>query len=204
MALNTFEEVKAALRSWSERSDLTDQLLEQVIKMTEVDVSSRLRVPAMEALVELEVSNGSVQIPLDYLELRRLQFEDNQGGPTVLQYLPWDQFILRVNEQSNNSCWYSRQGPLWYLAGVPEDLTTVTCYYHTQIPSIDDVNPTNWLLQVSPQSYLYGGLQYIYDYVMQGDRAAYWGEKLLTEINKLQAMGDAAEHRGTLLAVRTL
>ena len=73
MAIGTYTEVKNALRNWSERQDLSDTLLEEVIFLTENDASSRLRVPAMENMVELAALDGAVPIPSDYLELRRME-----------------------------------------------------------------------------------------------------------------------------------
>jgi hypothetical protein len=170
MSIDTYDQVKTALKDWSERQDLNDTVLDQCIFFAENDVSSRIRVPAMENMVVLTVSNGAVTIPSDFLELRKMQF-----GDYSVSYLPWDQFTLA---NSSDTVWYSRQGPKWYLSGVPADGTEVICYY------------------------LYGGLKYIYEYLMQTERAAYWAQKLMDEINKLQAMAEMSEHRGSSLAVR--
>lgn len=199
MSIDTYDQVKTTLKDWSERQDLSDTVLDQCIFFAENDVSSRIRVPAMENELLLPVTDGTVTIPADFLELRKLQFDDS-----TLVYLPWDQFITVLQTQSSNTMYYSRQGAKWHLTGVPADATTVTCYYYRLIPAISVDNPNNWLLQVSPQCYLYGGLKYVYEYFMQTERAAYWGQKLMDEINKLQAMAEMSEHRGSSLAVRTL
>lgn len=199
MSIDTYDQVKTALKDWSERQDLTDTVLDQCIFFAENDVSSRIRVPAMENMVVLTVTDGAVVIPSDFLELRKMQF-----GDFSVSYLPWDQFVIAKSQQSSDTIWYSRQGPKWYLSGVPADGDTLTCYYYRLIPAIGPNNVNNWLLQVSPQSYLYGGLKYIYEYLMQTERAAYWAQKLMDEINKLQAMAEMSEHRGSSLAIRPI
>jgi hypothetical protein len=199
MSIDTFDQVKTALRNWSERQDLSDDIVEQCIFFAENDVSSRIRVPAMESTATLAVTDGSSLIPFDFLELRKMEFNGSS-----LVYLPWDQFLAQRGAQSPNVMYYSRQGARWYFSGLPGDTDTITCYYYRLIPSLSNDNTNNWLLQVSPQCYLYGGLKYIYEYLMQTERAAYWAQKLMDEINKLQAMAEMSEHRGSSIAVRSL
>ena len=196
MAIDTYDDVKSALTDWSERKDLSDTVLSQCISFTEGDVSSRIRVPAMENVVALTVTDGKITIPSGFLELRRLEYEDD-----TLTYLPWDQF---KKVDPNGTIYYSRQGPYWFLSGVPADAEEITCYYYRLIPSLSDTNVSNWLLQASPHSYLYGGLKYVYEFLMQPERAAYWTERLKNEIQKLQDMAELAEHRGSNLAVRSI
>jgi hypothetical protein len=38
---------------------------------------------------------------------------------------------------------------------------------------------------------------------MDQDRASYWENKYKAELNKLQAIADLAEHRGSVLSVKT-
>lgn len=200
MAIGTYTEVKNALRNWSERQDLSDTVLNEIIFLTENDCSSRLRVPAMEVKVTLAVtSEGALLIPSDYMELRRMEYEDQ-----VLQYLPWDQFQEKQQEQNLCTLWFSRQGGKWFPSAALEEGDEVTVYYYRIIPTISEDNPVNWLLQVSPQAYLYGGLMYAYDYLMQTERSTYWSSKFMAEIDKIQAMGDMSEHRGSILAVRPI
>lgn len=201
MLIDTFDNLKIAIAQWSERSDITSDLMDQFIYMAETDAIQQLRVPSMEDQDLLTVSQGRVVIPFDFLELRRLTWEGS--NEKTLQYLPWDQFVkTNVGPDSITPSYFSRQGPNWFISGPPADGAKLLCHYYMYMPALSSDNQTTWLLSMSPQAYLFGSLKYLYEYVMDQERAAYWDSKFTKELNKLQAIADLAEHRGSVLAVR--
>lgn len=202
MLIDTYDNLKVAIRSWSERSDIPTDVIEQFIYMTEADASQQLRVPAMEAGALLPVTDGRVTVPFDFLELRRLTYEGTVDS--TLQYLPWDQFVTINRDSSGNPMYYSRQGPNWFIHGEPGDGENILCHYYRFVPALTVTSVDNWLLSVSPQVYLYGSLKYLYEYTFDNERATYWGDKFMKELNKLQAIADLAEHRGSSLSVKTI
>jgi hypothetical protein len=202
MALSTFDDIKASIVKWAERSDIADELITDFLYMAEADASQQLRVPAMEHAIQLHVTSGRVTIPFDFLELRRLTWEGSND--TSLQYLPWDQFVVENRDTTGDPKYFSRQGPNWFIHGEPSDGDVILCYYYRYVPALTTDSQINWLLTVSPQVYLFGGLKYLYEYTMDNERAAYWGAKLDKELNKLQAIADLAEHRGSTLSVKNI
>lgn len=202
MALSTYNDIKTAIPQWAERSDISSDLIDQFIYMTEADAYQQLRVPAMEFQALLTLDQGRVVIPFDFLELRRLTWEGT--NETVLQYLPWDQFVAVNTDPSATPMYFSRQGANWFISGDPGDGQNLLCYYYRYFDPLTSTNTTTWLLSMSPQAYLFGGLKYLYEYVMDQDRAAYWGNKFDKELNKLQAIADLAEHRGSSLSVKSI
>ena len=201
MPITTYGELKSAVVDWAERSDIPTARIETFIYLAEADASQVLRVPAMEHPVLLPVTDGRVTIPFDFLQLRSLTWEGRRD--VVLQYLPWDQFVATNRDPGAlDPTYFSRQGPLWYITGEPEDGTEVLCHYYRFIPALQDtVNETNWLLDISPQAYLFGALKYLYEFTMDNERSAYWEDKFNKELVKLQALADSAEHRGSVLSV---
>lgn len=202
MALNTYNDIKTAITQWAERSDISSDLVDQFIYMTEADAYQQLRVPAMEFQELLTLDQGRVVIPFDFLELRRLTWEGD--GETVLQYLPWDQFVTVNSNPGSTPMYFSRQGANWFISGDPGDGQNILCHYYRYFDPLTSTNTSTWLLSMSPQAYLFGGLKHLYEYVMDQDRAAYWGGKFDKELNKLQAIADLAEHRGSSLSVKTI
>ena len=202
MALSTYDEIKTAITQWAERSDISSDLVDQFIYMTEADAYQQLRVPAMEHQALLTVDQGRVVIPFDYLELRRLTWEGT--NETVLEYLPWDQFVTINADPPSTPMYFSRQGANWFISGNPGDDQVILCHYYRYFDPLTADNTSTWLLALSPQTYLFGGLKYLYEYVMDQDRAAYWAAKFDKELNKLQAIADLSEHRGTTLSVKSI
>lgn len=206
MAIVSYNEIIERIPIWAERNDLGPELIKDFVYLAEAECSQQLRVPAMENAVQLPVENGKITIPFDFMGLRRLTHE---GPDKVLQYLSWDQFV-EVNKNggvgmaADGPTYYSRQGPNWFLAPTPADGDIILCHYYRFIPPLSDNLASNWLLNISPHAYLFGGLKYLYEFVQDQDRAAYWEAKFTKELNKLQALADREEHLGSVLRVREI
>lgn len=206
MSIASYSDLLTKIPQWAERVDITPELVQDFIYMAESDANQLLRVPAMEFGVQLLVTNGRITVPFDFMELRRLTHEDEDN---VLQYLSWDQFVQMnvqdgIYQETTTPTFYSRQGPEWFISPVPADDSVILCHYYRFIPALSTDIASNWLLKISPQAYLYGGLKYLFEYVMDQDRAAYWDAKFKAELNKLQSIAERAEHMGSLLAVRSI
>ena len=55
MALTSYTTLKASIANWLNRSDLTDEIADDFIVLTEADFNSKLRVRKMKALLQLIV-----------------------------------------------------------------------------------------------------------------------------------------------------
>lgn len=205
MSIATFDDLLLKVPQWAERTDISEELITDFLYMAEAEASQQLRVPAMENAELLVVSNGSVTVPFDFLELRRLTWQGSEDK--VLQYLSWDQFVNinqsgGVYQDTTTPTYFSRQGANWFISPEPADDTNILCHYYRYVPAIGPQTSSNWLLDLSPQVYLYGGLKYLHEYVMDNERATYWEQKFMNELQRLQTIADRAEHMGTHLAIR--
>ena len=206
MAIASYNDLLTKIPQWAERTDIDPDLIKDFIYMAETECSQLLRVPAMENAELLAVTNGRVYIPFDFLELRSLTHESEDQ---VLEYLSWDQFVAinregGIYQDTTTPMYFSRRGPQWFISPEPADNTNILCHYYRFIPALANDVQTNWLLEITPQAYLFGGLKYLFEYVMDQDRAAYWSDKFNQELTKLQAISDRAEFSGTRLTIRTI
>lgn len=205
MAIASYSDLQAKIRLWSERNDLSNDILDDFIFMTESTAMNNLRVPAMENTEVIAATDSTLIIPFDYLQLRRLSGPDATDGP-VLQYIPWDGFVNLIHNATSPSTtnlrYYSRQGSRWFVYPEVADGTEFTCHYYRVFPTLSTLQPTNWLLELSPQAYLYGCLQHTFEFLMDQERAVYWEDKFMKELSIIQDMADKAEHRGSLLSVQ--
>lgn len=206
MPIATYNDLLDKIPKWAERVDVEPDLIKDFIYMAESDCSQLLRVPAMEDDALLTVADGRVTVPFDFMELRRLTHQEEDK---VLTYVPWDQFVeLNIQggvfQDTQTPTYFSRQGAQWFISPAPADDTEILCHYYRFIPALSDDIQTNWLIQLSPQAYLFGALRYLFEYVMDNERAAYWENKFNAELTKLQSIADRAEHRGSVLSVRSL
>lgn len=206
MKINSYDTLLSEVKNWSGRVDLTDDQYSSFIYFTGSLANQLLRVAPMEWTVILDVSeDGHVIIPEDFLELRSLTAFFNSDDSVPLQYIAWEQFVNNVNLDDNNDqpLYFSRQGGFWFLSPKPAVGTQVTCHYFRTMPDISEEDQINWLVQLSPLSYLYGTLHFLYLFVFDEERAAYWLDKFQAELTRLQLMYDKSEYTGTSLQVRS-
>lgn len=206
MKIDSYDTLLAEVKNWSGRVDLTDDQYNSFIYFTGSLANQLLRVAPMEWTVILDVSeDGHIIIPSDFLELRSLTAFFNDDDSVPLQYIAWDQFVNNVNLDNNDDqpLYFSRQGGFWFLSPKPALGTQVTCHYFRTMPDISQEDQINWLVQLSPLSYLYGTLHFLHLFVMDEERAAYWLDKFQAELTRLQLMYDKSEYTGTSLQVRS-
>lgn len=209
MQITTYDTLVAEAKNWSGRTDLTDDQYHSFTYLTGSMASQILRVAPMEWTTVITVGpDGQVVIPPDFYELKSLTWENNSDESKPLQQVSWEQFVNYRNgataDADTDTKWFAQQGPFWFLAPNPEPGTSVTCHYFRTIPDIDQTHQTNWLVQLSPLTYLYGVLHFLHLFVYDEERGEYWRQKMEGELQRVQNMYNTSLYKGTRLAVQSL
>lgn len=206
MKITTYDELIQEAKNWSGRNDLTDDQYHSFSYLSGSMASQILRVTPMEwtTIIDVDV-DGHALIPYDFYELKSLTWAFDSDTSVPLQQVSWPQFVNYVNgaeASDTNAKWFSQQGAFWFLAPKPLPGSKVTCHYFRAAPDIGPMEPTNWLLQVSPLTYLYGVLHFLHLFVMDEERGEYWRQKMEGELARIQNMYESSLYKGTLLAVQ--
>ena len=88
MALTTYTELKTSLANWLNRSDLTTEIGDDFIKLTEADLNSKLRVRAMIAQVNITVNAETAALPTDFLQIRNFYILSGQTKTPLVYTTP--------------------------------------------------------------------------------------------------------------------
>lgn len=207
MAIRTYEDIARQVKMWANRSDLTDEQYGTFIYFAGNIANQLLRVPAMENTSILTVNEeGHVMIPFDFMELRSMTYEWNTSGSQALERLSWDQFVNYYNSPDAVDAptkFFSRQGPYWFLSAKPKVGSKITVHYYRAMPDISSSEQVNWLSDLSPMTYVFGALHYLYMFVQDEERAGYWKTLFNEELGRIQMLSDNSEYKGTSLAVRS-
>ena len=71
MALSTYTELKTAIANWLNRSDLTDEISDDFIKLVESEYNAKLRVKAMlNSKTDYSITGETVAVPTGFLQVR--------------------------------------------------------------------------------------------------------------------------------------
>ena len=67
MALSTYTELKSAIANWLNRSDLTSEISDDFIVLTEADLNAKLRIRQMHAQTTITIDAETESVPTGFL-----------------------------------------------------------------------------------------------------------------------------------------
>ena len=70
MALNTYSALKTSIANWLNRTDLTDEIANDFIKLCESDFNAKLRIRQMEQFDDVTINAERVTVPTGFLAVR--------------------------------------------------------------------------------------------------------------------------------------
>ncbi len=184
MSIASYSDLVAAVAEWMARDDLNARIPDW-ITLAEAKFNRDLRCRQMEKRAFVTVSltdteRSFVPLPSDFQTMRSLIIS-NDAERRRLRYLEADQIkdyrsnIGNVNAQPVYFGVFGDQlelapNPLPSPATAPE----LEMIYRANLPSLSASNPTNWLLNVAPDAYLYGTLLESEPYMHDDARIPVW------------------------------
>ena len=155
MALATYSDLKNSLAEWMHRANLT-AVIPDCITLCESDFNRRLRIDQMEVRASASFNEGYEDLPTDFLELREIKV--NASPTKSLHYMtPQQMTEFYPTLESGTPEYYTIVGTSLRVNKLPSDQEVEIAYY-VKIPSLSDVQTTNWMLTTHPDIYLYGSL----------------------------------------------
>ena len=186
MAITTYDELQTAIASWLARSDLTSNIPD-FITLFEAWVNRNLRVREMETVLSFTTTDGSRNLPDDYLAWRRMTFEGSTQ--IALEYVTPDMLTrFTPNADDGTPRIFTIEGGTIRVRPVDDD-TDLTFTYYAKVPVLaDETDGTNWLLDAHPDLYLAGSLVEANAFLLNPEHAQLWATKrdmIVDEIARL-------------------
>ncbi len=182
MSLTNYADLGTAIASWTKRTDLTATNYSDFTTLFEATANRKLRALNQETTTTLTPSSGSVSLPSDYLQWRRVTWTGSVRNdleyvhPSILQaYYP---STVAATPQI-----FTIEGNTLKIR--PTDATALEFDYWAKIPTLV-TNSTNWLMTNWPDAYLAGVLTEAYMFTKDPDNMMLWMAKrdqLIEEIN---------------------
>jgi len=195
--MDTYAGLKIIVADWLMRGDL-EHVIPRAVRMAEASINRRLRVRQMIVRAESEVELQTLPLPTDWLEsIRGFTGSDNDFR---LSSFPMDEYDARVLS-TGQPISYSILGRYMFFRMLPEEPTRIELAYYASVPALSDDAPTNWLLTLWPDIYLYGSLMHTAPYLKDDPRLQVWEvmfEKALAEAR----LSDSLSYNGTRQQIR--
>ena len=185
MALVNYSDLKTSIADWLNRSDLT-ATIPDFITLAETGFNKEIRNRKMIKRATATIDSQYSAVPADWLQTVDFVVEAN---PVVTLEFITNEKLDKLREtytSSGTPKFYTIVGQELEVLPVPDSATlTGEITYYSKIPNLTDVSPTNWLMNSSPDIYLYGSLLQSAPYLVDDSRIPVWAsmyQKLVKDL----------------------
>jgi hypothetical protein len=167
-AFSDYTTLKATLAGWVHRADVNttatgagvDNATAAWITLFEAWASRKLREWNVEKVVSGPVSSEYVAAPADMLELKSMVMTN---GSAIWPLEPAPQWVVdralgQTTGANSMPQFYALVGGDFRYFPPPDTTYTATLTYYAGLTPLSAPAPSNWLLQLAPDAYLYGSL----------------------------------------------
>lgn len=194
MSVTTYAELKSAIASWANRTDLTTQL-DDFVTLAEAKINRRLRVNEMEtALAETAIASDVVARPAGMVAIKAIWVTGANQRTLEQKTL---EYIVRQPSSSSTPQFYA-----WSAANLHfyPSSGSVAAVYYTKVPALSA--GVNWLLTACPDLYLWASLEQAAIFLRDTEALGIMGGKADSLIEELNGRSVANQISGGPLVAR--
>lgn len=199
MAIDTdYASLQASVATWLNRTDL-GAVIPDFILIAEARIQNdvRLRRGISVSTLTTTANQQYVTLPADWLEFVHLSIDTEP-----LQYMPAERIRERADDATKDTpLYYAVEGDRLLLSPTPSAVETINITYQAKVPQLASYG-VNWLLQKYPNIYLYGTLVSAYQYLMNEQKADYYGTLYSQAVAVAKADDVRAMSGGSPLTIR--
>jgi hypothetical protein len=189
MAIGTYGELKTAVASWLNRTDLTT-VIPDFVTLGESDIRIDMRCQAMEQFSSGTLTGETLAHPTRYLEAKTLFVNGNEYA-----YLTPRQY-QSLGDDATNSVFTSIGQSLYVKSGVSG--TSYKLVYYQSFAAFSGDSDTNWLLTNYPDIYLSAACRHGAHYLKDSDEESKWAARYAGGVTRVMLQQRKAEAVGQL------
>lgn len=165
------------------------------IALFEATANRRLRVRQMEATTTLTTASGSVALPADYLDYRRLTWKGSRNQD--LQYIEPSalQFLFPTNPTDTPEYFTIESGNI-VTRPIDDTANILEFVYLQKITALS--SGTNWLFSAHPDLYLRGSMIEAAAYGVDNEQIPLWKAWRDEVFNEIQLLSDLSRGAGVI------
>ena len=208
MALSTYAELKTSIANWLNRSDLTSEIADDFIKLTEADFNAKLRIRQMEQIDTVTINAETVTVPTGFISVR--SFYILSGNKYPLEYLtPSNLFETRGGSRTGRPRAYTieadNETEQFRFGPSPDTSYTGYLSYYKAIAALSDSNTSNYILSTHPNIYLYGSLYHAANFLggMDPDQKQNWLQMYIASLERCENNDKQDSYGGAPVTQRT-
>lgn len=202
MTISTYSTLKSSIADFLNRDDLT-AVIPTFISLAESQMQKEVRHHRMMRRSEGQIDSRYSPVPPTWLETLRLHITGEKSYRLELTGMD-DMLQLRTETggMAGRPTHYAHVGETIEIFPTPDDVYDIELLYYEKLPVLSDSNTTNWLLEVSPEAYLYGSLMQAAPYLQDDARIQVWGSLYAGAVSATNQEAKRARFGGSGIRMR--
>ena len=205
MALNTYTALKSAIANWLNRSDLTDEIADDFIVLTEADFNSKLRVRKMITQSTITIDSETESIPTGFLQVRDFYILSGSTKYPLRYMTPPQMDQVKGTSVTGVPQAYTILGDTFRFTPKPDSSYTGYLNYYKKFDALSSTNATNFILTDHPAIYLYGSLFHAANFLggYNPQQVQTWQQMYATALERLELNDREDQFSGSPLQIRS-
>lgn len=196
MAITTYSELKTAVASWLNRSDLTSYVPD-FITLGEARIYKELRIRAMEASLSDTIASGVIALPSDYVELKYAYVDGSPIQHLQRRQAGWIMEKYPTRSSDGLPKFIAQDAGNFIFGPYPDSTYTIKGTYYKRLTALSDANTTNWFMTNAPGILLFAALSEADVFLKNDARVELWQAKYLQEKNAVIAEEEREKYSGS-------
>ena len=209
MAVSTYTELKASIANWLNRSDLSDEIADDFIKLTEADFNAKLRIRQMEQIDTITIDSETETVPSGFISVRSFYILSSSTKYPLEYITPHNLFEIRGGSRSGRPRSYTieadNETEQFRFGPSPDVSYTGYLSYYKNIEALSSSNASNPILDKHPGIYLYGSLYHAANFLggMDPDQKQNWLQMYIAAMERCEQNDKQDSYGGAPVTQRT-
>jgi hypothetical protein len=205
MALTNYSTLKTSIANWLNRSDLTSEIADDFIKLTEADFNSKLRVRKMITQTSFTIDSETEALPTGFLQVRDIYILHGNTKCPLRYMTPSQMDQIKGTSTTGLPSSYTILGDTFRFAPKPDSSYTAYINYYKSFDALSDTTTTNYILTTHPAIYLYGSLFHAANFLggINPQQVQTWQQMFATAMERLELNDREDQFSGSPLQIRS-
>tara|TARA_B100000989_G_C19509798_1_gene458389 strand:+ start:1068 stop:1742 length:675 start_codon:yes stop_codon:yes gene_type:complete len=205
MALTNYTALKTSIANWLNRSDLTSEIADDFIVLTEADFNSKLRVRKMIASADITINSETAALPTGFLQVRDFFILSGNTKYPLRYMTPPQMDQVKGTSTTGIPQAYTILGDNFRFMPKPDNTYTGKLNFYKKFDALSNSNTTNFILTDHPAIYLYGSLFHAANFLggYNPQQVQTWQSMFATAMERLEQNDREDQFSGSPLQIRS-
>ena len=202
MAITSYSTLISAVKTYLNRSDISDAQIKEFISLAEASFNRVLRTRNQITRSTSDISTQFVSQPTDLLELYNIQLNSDPIVRLEQVSLSKMDELKSASSTTGKPRYFAITGADFEFYPAPDTTYEIEVIYYKTIAPLSDSNTDNFLLTNQNDIYLFGTLVQAEPFLMNDERIGVWGALLGKGIEELRVSDQRSQTESGTIVMR--